>query len=351
MSNLRNDPRVAKLAAQGSAWAKRLMNNGWGGLRPNQKAAARQALGILPAPVATPVATTRLVNGNPTNQRRKRNQPGNLRTDTPVTSTEFFADVLLHTGEDANIRSWVINPREVSLFPRLSIQSALYDKYRISSLRVRFASSCSFDVNGKIMLGFIGDSSDEVPVTKIDVHSLTKTAECTAMQNIIFNVGGDNITRFLGDRASDDPKLVNFGRIVLCTYGFDSNAPSIVGELSVEYTITLLNPSPVASLSQRWISGSSKGIGFVEYTQDVATKTYQFAFQTGGRYCLIVATDKGVFGSPLVTGSVQTQSRVVTDGTATLMTVSVDMKAPNGTISWVPPTDQGALTEWIVTRV
>lgn len=347
---MQSNTTIDRLANQGVPWAVRLKAKGWGSLRSNQKALARQALGVAPVSVV-PTLTPRLSNGNPSNQRRKRTQPGNLRTDAPVTSSEYFADVYNYVGSDVNVRSWVVNPRLTDIFPRLSVAAALYNKYRVTSLSVRYSSSCSWDVNGKVIVGFTNDSSDPLPTTKSEVHQLRKRMECAAMDSKILNIGGDNTTRWMRDTSADDPKLVDYGRIILCTYGFDGNAPAIVGELSVTYTIVLCNPAPTASLSQYWENGSSTGLDFVKYSHSVSTKTYQFTFLSGGKFALAVYSDKGTLGTPIVTGSAATVINGDTSADETCLFITVNMHTAGGTITWVPSTDQGELTRWLVSRI
>jgi len=229
--------------------------------------------------------------------------------------------------------SWVINPRDVGSFPIASTIAASYNKYSITSLRIRYSPKCSAFTNGGILLGFSKDSSDPVPGTKYDLFNMQQRAEIAAKSPCILTCAGDNNVRFLRDTDSDDSKLVDYGRVVLCVYGNSSTDPEQLGELFFEYTVRLLEPQTNINQTQSVTvtGGSARGPNFATVTSDDAATTW--LFNSTGRFLVTYNMTIPTSTTPSSTGTTSLSNTCETGDTCVgFFIVSAD--SPGATVTF-----------------
>lgn len=284
------DPELApkvRAMAQTQQWAKKLCTTGWASLSKAQKKSARGALGLT-VPTAVVVKTPRLVAGNPTNRRRARTEPGNLNRRTTVSQPEFISNVFPSESLTGAITTWTINPSIPETFPKLMSRAAEYENYMFTKLVVRFSSKCNQFTNGGLVISYCSDSTDPVPATKYDLLNTKINSTNSICTNVILNIPCDGKMRKVRDRKDDDGKVVDFGRLSICVYGQDAGAPTILGELSWDYTVVFSEQRFSRGVTQYCptLTADSTGPQFVDCV--VSDTALTFTFFVPGKYIFIV---------------------------------------------------------------
>lgn len=257
-----------------------------------------------------------------------------------------MAEVVSNPGTSGTFHSWIINPREVSTFPQLSAFSAAYNKYRISDFKVRYSPMCSEFTSGRVAIAFSTDSSDDVPATKVDLYASPQCADTASCKSLLLATNGGKQVRYLRDSSVDDPKLVDYGRLVLCTYGQATSDPQVIGELHFEYTVVLSEPNYTHALAQRGGLGATTGPVYA--VSSVTESLAQIEFKAGGAYHLAVVIDIPQ-GSSVVTGTTESKVQTFTDVEACVL---VDLKADVPGAKWsVALSGLPAVFRWTVSRI
>ncbi|UYS89845.1 coat protein [Stellaria aquatica mottle virus] len=290
---IRNSPVVKLRAASGEAWATKLISRGWSALSTNQKKTARAATGLQKASsVSVPKRPPLRVPVD-----RKVNRTGGK--SMTLTEREFLGNVVSSVGLTPSTKNWVINPRNMSAFPKTSIIALNFNKYKVSNLAVCYSPTCSFETNGRVAIGWNSDASDAVPTNKVQLYGM-KVYETTQAQTALrMNIAVDSKVRFMHDSISDDPKLVDLGRLILTTYGFDESS-TVVGELFLEYTIVLSDPTYVAQITQRGNAVSSTGPEYASYFQTGGKGILRL--HAPGKWVVSLHGSKGAISEPTTTG-------------------------------------------------
>nr|ABD93279.1 coat protein [Pelargonium flower break virus] len=345
MDAYKNDPIVRQAVAKGVAWAVKLNTRGWSSLTTQQKKVARSALSVTQPPAVVVPRRTRVRNPVPAGLKSGNGKAGKSST---LTRSEFICNVSSTTGVTPTFQSWIINPREVKSFPQSSVCSVGYNKYRITDFRIRFSTSCSDTMNGKVAIGFTPDSSDPVPVDKSQLYGMQVYADTPAKESVTLKTAADNTIRFLRDSSSDDAKLVDYGRVVLATYGFDSTAPSVIGELFFEYTVVYLDPTYVVALTQYGTLTTSSGPPYATLTT-TATST-SIELNTHGKWLVVWISADEVINSPVISGSGASGSVTVVSDAQTTVVAVVTANLPGAIISNASTAAPSSL-EWYVSRL
>lgn len=342
MDSYVNDPRVQKLASAGLPWAVKLSKKGWASLTTAQKRTARAALGIMP--VAAVVVPSRPRVRNPPNPG-SRSGPGTAGKTHTVTRREYVTDIGKTEGATPSFASWVLNPASVRSFPCASVCALQYNKYKFTRLVVHYSSTSSFEVNGAVVVGYNSDSSDAVPTNKSQLSEFKWCMSAAARESKSLNIPTDNTFRYLRDSSADDAKLVDFGRLVLATYGFDSSAPATVGELHIEYTIVFSDPTYTSALTQVGMMDSSVGPQYAVAT--ASASSFTLSLEAAGKW-LVVMQNEAVFNKPEISGS--GASGTVWYGDGTLATITLESNLP-GTIISIATTSTISGQRWFVSRL
>nr|WCL16146.1 coat protein [Jasmine mosaic-associated virus 2] len=277
-----DSPVVTNLAASGVPWAVKLQRKGWRSLSKTQKALARAA------GVGTPVATTvapkvvRLVSGNPANSRRPPGAPGNAVKSMTITKQEFVGSVYANRM----VHTLVLDPRNVRSFPLLSSLALGYNKYKFSSLKLRYSprnstSDCGF------IAAYTSDSSDESPTSRFQLLNISPRYETSASKPLLVTLPVDKGVKYLRDKSTDDAKLVDCGSI---HYMVDGHHDTRLGELFLEFTIVLSEPTFVQNSTQMMTNSTHvRGPGFVTVVKSRETAT--MTFQSSGHFLCCLHAD------------------------------------------------------------
>lgn len=232
------------------------------------------------------VNRSRLVAGNPNNERRKQG-PGNAAKRSVFVRSEPVGAVQKSEATTGFFTSYVINPRNVESFRQLFRDAVGFNKYRVNSFMVRYSPRGSAFTTGGVIIGFTSDSSDAIPRTRYDLENLQCNVSTDAKQSVMLRCTPRNQTFFLRDSDADDAKLVDYGRVIVCAYGQTSTDPASIGELFFEYSITLLEPQYVTALVQHTTATSLVPVG-PRYALLATTPTsLTWTFLAPGRYLLV----------------------------------------------------------------
>lgn len=248
--------------------------------------------------------------------REQRNRDGS-RT---VYFEEYVQDIAGSVAFSA--ATFPVQPGVATLFAWLASQAIAYQEYRVESLAFRFESEREATVPGKLMLAFQPDPSDALPAGKQEMLENEFKAKCKAWENCrlqlpqkFLNKEALQRTRFIraGTLAANlDIKLYDIGQLIVATQGQADAA--LIGELYVEYAITLMTPvissgqiSAATSASIASGSATSKTAQFgtagtVTGGLAVTAAGNTLTFQRVGKYLV----DMGVTGTGLFTAFVPT---------------------------------------------
>lgn len=78
---------------------------------------------------------------------------------------EMIDNVRGVNGSTAAIWEVMINPGNPTLFPRLSVEAKMYDRFRFNSLRISYTPSIGTTATGSVAMAFDTDINDKVPTT------------------------------------------------------------------------------------------------------------------------------------------------------------------------------------------
>ncbi|BAA92796.1 capsid protein (p38) [Japanese iris necrotic ring virus] len=303
---LRDEKKVAKLASDGVAWAVKLRSGGgWKTLTTTQKRMARQALGMTQVPIAqTGLRVNRVSQPISVSSRITTGEPRvtNVKRSMTVTFSEMIGVVRSHSS--LSTESWVLNPSDIATFPQLSVSAAMYEKYRFTNLAFRFAPSCPTTTGGVVVLVHDPDSSDDLPSDPTMLYEYSGAMRTSAYSPARLIVPTDGAARFVGDNHTSDPKLINFGKLIVANYGQGASDPDMLGEIFIEYTVVLIDRQPSALSTQTLSAESSTGpkllSRLVEGTKSPYTLTY--SFNCGGTFVVSLFYPIGPVSGP-VSGS------------------------------------------------
>ncbi|BAV91506.1 CP [Adonis mosaic virus] len=337
-------PVARQLAQSNVEWAKKLQTRGWSSLSTNQKRAAEAAVGYQTSVRVT--VPTRVRVSNPP-KKGSREGPGQAGKSMTIAREELLLTVVGTTGLVPKFQDWVINPRNVSAFPQMSLMAANFNKYKLVKFEVMYSPACSFETNGRVALGFNDDASDPVPNNRKAFYNLGKHAETAAQTPVVLTIPTDGKVRFMSDSANDDAKLVDFGRLILTTYGFDEEG-LVVGELFLRYTIVLSDPTQTAKVSQMCINGSLTG---PEYARpEKIGNVWQLKLLAAGSWFILLRGDvDGGWSKPSLDGGAITGSVDYTTEDGGYAVCVVEAHSENQAISTTLLS--GTVVSWFVFRV
>lgn len=340
-SLIKVSPMFQAAKQSGDPLAAKIEQKGWRSLSSSQRRAARQRFGVasLPLTVVPTRPKASLARARPTKQG-----PGTAGKTATISKCELLMDVDKGLGNVPLVKSWVINPSSARTFNQAQLMSTGYNKYRITNLKIRYTPSCGFETSGMLALGFNSDSGDALPETKTELYGMKYTAETAARSPIIFQIPTDNVTRYCRDSSTDDPKLVDFGRLVLMTYGSDDADPQILGELFIEYTVVFSDPTYISHITQQARGSVWKGPGYADYT--ATTTESKFTLMAGGRWLLVWNSDVALT-TPVVEGAT---GNVKTSEDSKLGIVTLTAPGSGATVT-ATTLSQPQVIDWFVTRM
>lgn len=170
--------------------------------------------------------------------------------DCRVSHREYLGDVKAISGTPSGYGLSVlyINPGIVNSFPWLSKLALNYESYRFNNLKFIYEPECSTATSGTVMLTVDYDVLDAFPVDKLQVMAYrgsTRTSPWSRVEYICksedLHKAKTNYVRHDDVPESADARLYDIGMFMCATQGAPANA--MLGELYVQYDVTLMTPS------------------------------------------------------------------------------------------------------------
>lgn len=190
------------------------------------------------AKVQAPVASSTI---------RRMNRPSilNARTagDIRVVHREYVGEIGGAVSFEARQHS--INPGLISEFPWLSRIAQRYESYRFNYLRYCFETESPTSATGAVIGVIDYDPTDPAPTDKIQALNYRDAVRSAPWSDFCLQATQEDLhkrqTYFVRSGAtSEDLRLFDTGNFFLCVQGQASTA--LVGELYVEYDISLMTP-------------------------------------------------------------------------------------------------------------
>lgn len=168
-----------------------------------------------------------------------------------VVGREMFNQVTMYAG--INNLKFQINPSNNNLFPKLSREASMYEKYKIRNLKIRYLASCPSTTTGNLVLAFYYDTGnwDGAPTNFQDLCNLEGAVYGTPIENLTLNYSKRNEAEkeyycSVGQNDVPAAERQESPAILLVDVGYPAattTAPD-VGFLVVEYDIELINFIP-----------------------------------------------------------------------------------------------------------
>jgi len=147
--------------------------------------------------------------------------------------------------------AFAVNPGQSKVFPWLSKEAQLFEKYKILRLefyyRPQVSAYAANGQTGKVMLSFDFDASDAPPGTKQQVEDTHPHSDGMPYEEVILTIDPKECSmqdsyfvRPGGLPGSSDIKTYDVGVLSVSTIGNNSSAN--IGELRVRYAIMLHDP-------------------------------------------------------------------------------------------------------------
>lgn len=205
-----------------------------------------------------PLRSVPAAMGSVKNTGRPKMQSSSANGDSRIVHREYLTDVTMATVFTAT--TYPINPGYSTTFPWLSQVAQRYESYRFSALRFCFETATSSTETGTVMLVPDYDSLDSAPVNKTQALAYRSSARAQPWLSFCQSSLKEDISkrqsyyvRTGSIPANADSRLYDVGNMFLCVQGSSTN---VVGELWVEYDVTLMTPQIEGSaLSGRVTSG------------------------------------------------------------------------------------------------
>lgn len=170
--------------------------------------------------------------------------------DCHIVHREYIQDVVAAAGTPSafTAASLAINPGQVATFPWLSRIAANYESYVFDKLAFSYETEASTTLGGTVVLSVDYDASDAAPSSKQQAMAYrrsVRTAPWTGVRHVSMredlHKNKTNFVRIGTQPAGTDIKTFDIGNLFLISQGI-STASATLGELYVEYSLTLMTP-------------------------------------------------------------------------------------------------------------
>jgi hypothetical protein len=205
--------------------------------------------------------------------------------DIRVVHREYIADVAGSIAFAAT--QYSVNPALPGTFPWLTGLAQRFESYRFNSLKFCFETQASTTATGTILLAPDYDAADPTPTTKTQSMSYRSSVRSPAWSSCCLSAMSEDLNKRksyyvrTGALATNlDIKLYDVANLFVCTQG--QAGATAIGELYVEYDITLMTPQ----LGDASVGSSIYGT----FTQTAATNVAPFAVGSGNLPATVVST-------------------------------------------------------------
>lgn len=170
--------------------------------------------------------------------------------DCRIIHREYLQDVTSEGSTPSlfSITSISINPGLQSIFQWLYRVAQNYESYRFNSLKVHYQPMVGTSASGLVMIGLDYDAADPIPTDKSQLLNSRSTVSVAPWAPVKFvalsadlHKAKSNYVRVDSVPSGKDVRLYDIGNLYIATKGCSPN--SLVGEIFIEYDITLMTPA------------------------------------------------------------------------------------------------------------
>jgi hypothetical protein len=255
-------------------------------------------------------------------QPRKRKQPNSMNDPSTFPSSkmggsqkkrfiivdwdEYVAEINGSTGFVTT--QYSINPGQSALFPWLSKQALLWEKYEFEVCAPYYKHEVSqFATNGqagKVMLSCDYDASDSAPTSKQQVEDTWPHIDCMPYQDCSLRLNRSEMRNSIAMKyvrpgaqpANTDIKTFDVGNLFVSTYG--NTNTSVLGELRIRYRVRLEVPVLEAASGQTTLAAHFAGT-----TPTTANNFATATLQAGSTFTPTLGTNTITFPSNVSAGT------------------------------------------------
>jgi hypothetical protein len=181
-----------------------------------------------------PVATSRTV-------RLQKPRVGARGNATTVTHREYVRAVTGSTG--TKVVSVPVNPGLQGSFSWLSSIAVNYERYEFTKLSYVYVSAAATSERGRVALAYQYDPTNNSAYTRAEFFSVIPNVEEAPWEDMELNVKPVSEKRFVreGTLTSGTLNTYDAGKLLIMT-AMNADSTTQLGELFVEYSVTLYNP-------------------------------------------------------------------------------------------------------------
>nr|WRQ65008.1 structural protein [Tolivirales sp.]WRQ65294.1 structural protein [Tolivirales sp.] len=262
--------------------------------------------------------------------------------DVRVRHRENLGEVTLTATTFTTKPVYAVNPGMASTFPWLSSIANRFDKYRIHKLKFYYESECATSATGSLMMAFDYNPTDTAPANKIAMMGTRSAVKTVPWLNAACTFDAKAMDHDLYVRpgvvpTTQDVKTYDPAAFYVATT--NTAASGTIGDLWVEYDISLKAPSEISGVGGAFVAGGgiNNGAMFGTYGSQTSPKgtlpgtwvNNTFTFNTTGSFIFTATLTGTLTGATLTTGTATLgTSQIRGDGTAAVLMAGIT--ATNG---------------------
>lgn len=261
--------------------------------------------------------------------------------DVRVRHRENIGELTLSSSAFTILPAYVVNPGMSGTFPWLSTIASRFDKYRIHRLSLYFESEAATTSAGSVLMFFDYNAVDSPPTNKVAMMGSKGAVKTVPWldAHCIFDPKQMDHDLFIrqGTVSTTDLKTYDAANFWVATTNTASSGT--IGDLWIEYDITLKNPSETAGVGAAFVSGGTVNNGALWGTYGSQTlpkgvlpgtwSANTFTFNQTGTFTFICSGSGTLSAIATNSGTVSVGDVfLTTSGTAFILVIHV--KAVNG---------------------
>lgn len=251
-----------------------------------------------------------------------------------VRHRENLGEVTLSDTAFNVLGSYPLNPGMAATFPWLSTIATRYDKFRIHSLRVLYETETTTSSTGSFMMAIDYNATDDAPTSKVSLMAYKGAVKTVPWLSAVctFDPKSQDTDGFVRSgfttTTASDLRVSDPGVLYLATA--NTAFSGTIGDLYIEYDITLKDPSEIPLMGYMFAAGGTIAAStpFGTYGSQTGAKgatpatwsTNILTFQVPGTYMLAGSGNGSLTTTTGITGNTGTLGDIAISGNGTSWT-------------------------------
>lgn len=222
----------------------------------------------------------------------------NARRSERTSCTEFVQNLNGTNSATPGVTSFQFNPGLSKLFPRLSVEAAVWETYTVHSAKVVYRAACSTQTPGSVILSVDYDASESPPTTEQQLLNTAGAISGNSWDHLEMKLDhrammghADRLyvrdSAVAGDLKTYDACMINVATV-------NSGGTGIMGKLWIEYDISFQTPQVASTLTSK-----KSAFFYLSGTQNMTTATpAAIQYDTSLYNPLEIGNSSGVFTLP-----------------------------------------------------